>query len=279
MENIRAHSTRSIIRGMSAKKDVVDLVAGIRFTDEDQFIPYSDLGYNSELGYYQISQFPDAKNETTPENHEHIHPYDNEHDYEAVGDDGKPWEAYVWIDGDGFAHLLGDIAQVADLYNALGDLLIHGKHQEEKIGDNHPVWGKPLSISQAVDMANEHDPDKYPINESTKANIRAAAVAGRLHAEKDRSNRWIFPQYEFWQWLNDDDMHKSGPKTSPIEDLITSGSNTSTIQHTLAAMSREATGNIPRGQLWQPCERHGCHNEPVCLNCLECEETHCNCFD
>ncbi len=32
-----------------------------------------------------------------------------------------------------------------------------------------------------------------------------------------------------------------------------------------------------RGQLWQECEVPGCHNEPVCLNCLRCEKTHCHC--
>lgn len=32
----------------------------------------------------------------------------------------------------------------------------------------------------------------------------------------------------------------------------------------------------PRGQLWQECDKPGCHNEPVCANCMLCHE-HCNC--
>lgn len=42
--------------------------------------------------------------------------------------------------------------------------------------------------------------------------------------------------------------------------------------------TREVFGDYqPRGQLWQECEVHGCHNEPVCLSCLRCEARHCHC--
>ena len=30
------------------------------------------------------------------------------------------------------------------------------------------------------------------------------------------------------------------------------------------------------GQLWQPCNRRGCNNEPVCLDCEYCDD-HCQC--
>lgn len=30
------------------------------------------------------------------------------------------------------------------------------------------------------------------------------------------------------------------------------------------------------GQLYQECEKHSCHTEPVCVNCMYCE-THCDC--
>ena len=32
----------------------------------------------------------------------------------------------------------------------------------------------------------------------------------------------------------------------------------------------------PSGQLWQPCDRRGCDNEPVCLDCEYCDD-HCHC--
>lgn len=31
------------------------------------------------------------------------------------------------------------------------------------------------------------------------------------------------------------------------------------------------------GQLWQPCNRRGCKNEPSCLDCEGCQEKHCTC--
>ena len=31
------------------------------------------------------------------------------------------------------------------------------------------------------------------------------------------------------------------------------------------------------GQLWEPCKRHGCENEPSCLDCGGCQGKHCDC--
>ena len=36
---------------------------GVLFFDEGEFIPFADLGYNSRLGFYRLSQFPDVENE------------------------------------------------------------------------------------------------------------------------------------------------------------------------------------------------------------------------
>lgn len=38
-------------------------VEGIRFLDENEFIPFDDLAYNSEFGFFKKSQFPDEPNE------------------------------------------------------------------------------------------------------------------------------------------------------------------------------------------------------------------------
>lgn len=51
------------------------------------------------------------------------------------------------------------------------------------------------------------------------------------------------------------------------------------IQKSLAAQYRQRTGNKPRGQLWEPCSLSECDNEPVCMNCMCCQDTHCDCFD
>lgn len=68
------------------------------------------------------------------------------------------------------------------------------------------------------------------------------------------------------------------PPPSKLEQLISSGMGPRDIQRQLAALVRQNTGQIPRGQLWQPCERPGCSKEPVCLNCLMCQDEHCECF-
>lgn len=41
----------------------VDDIEGVIFMDEGEFIPFYDLGYNRELGFYRLSLFPDVQNE------------------------------------------------------------------------------------------------------------------------------------------------------------------------------------------------------------------------
>jgi len=36
---------------------------GVLFQDTKGFIPFDDLGYNRELGFYSLSQFPEATNQ------------------------------------------------------------------------------------------------------------------------------------------------------------------------------------------------------------------------
>lgn len=63
---------------------------------------------------------------------------------------------------------------------------------------------------------------------------------------------------------------------SKLEDLITDGMSPRDIQRGLAEYTRKTTGKPARGQLWQECDQPGCDNQPVCLNCLLCQD-HCQC--
>ena len=36
---------------------------GVLFQDHKGFIPFDDLGYNRELGFYSLSQFPEVTNQ------------------------------------------------------------------------------------------------------------------------------------------------------------------------------------------------------------------------
>lgn len=38
---------------------------GVLFLDENEFIPFADLGYSRRLGFYQKSLFPDEQDEST----------------------------------------------------------------------------------------------------------------------------------------------------------------------------------------------------------------------
>lgn len=42
------------------------------------------------------------------------------------------------------------------------------------------------------------------------------------------------------------------------------------------ALLGEQRETLPFGQLWQPCERRGCGEEPVCVSCEQCAR-HCRC--
>jgi len=127
--NIRQHVLKSIYSGLPAQIIVQGAVSGVLFFDGNEFIPFADLGYNSEIGYYRLSAFPGALNETTNENLETIHLL------AEAGDDVVP--AYVWQDADGDLHHLGELHQVADLYAALGAALA---------GDLHPCSYTHLTL-------------------------------------------------------------------------------------------------------------------------------------
>ena len=106
----------------------------------DGDLTFADLAYNPELGYYRLSHFPGQPNETTNENPETIH----------AGEWGDDWQAYIWADSDGYLHLLGEMHQVADLYQALGALLHHGQHDPEIISEDDPAWGQSFTMAEAV---------------------------------------------------------------------------------------------------------------------------------
>jgi hypothetical protein len=44
----------------------------------------------------------------------------------------------------------------------------------------------------------------------------------------------------------------------------------------LISVEQGRQGPMPNGQLWEPCARWGCDEEPVCLDCGYCER-HCKC--
>lgn len=269
--NIRDHVRSSIAAGLAASWDQRDGKSGVTFHDENEFIPFDDLNYNDEYGYYRMSQLPDLQRDCTNENPETLH----------WGKDFPDWKPIIWADSGGNLTLVGDIWQAADLYQALHQLLRNGVTALEEVSENDPAWDYMKRIDWAVKEYRDFFPDADLDNEQIRNSIRAAAKAGRIRGcSQDDLGNWHFRPVAFRGWLVKTRDEKRGRPRKSISDLIENFTgDTSDLQRQLAAMTREATGQIPRGQLWQSCEEPGCENEPVCMNCLKCQERHCHCFD
>ncbi len=55
------------IRNTIDKAALVNDGLAVVFYDENETIPLTDLGYNSKLGFYKLSLFPDVENEAKTE--------------------------------------------------------------------------------------------------------------------------------------------------------------------------------------------------------------------
>lgn len=63
--DIQEHVKEFIVNGGRAEVVNRDGVDGVLFFDEVEFIPFTDLNYNNEYGYYKISLFPDIQRDCT----------------------------------------------------------------------------------------------------------------------------------------------------------------------------------------------------------------------
>jgi hypothetical protein len=151
--------------------------------------------------------------------------------------------------------ILGECSEVARVSERLTAFLETGEH-DGAMPDIDPrlgaLWLTAAEASQKFDVPH--------------SSVTWACREGKIrHAEKDRG-QWNFPQRTFMAWKRN---RPGRGRSNPSDD----------IQREMAKQYREHTGDIPRGQLWQPCEVPGCDREPVCMNCLRCQDVHCHCFD
>lgn len=274
--NIRNHFRAAIHSGLSAKLTQRNGYSGGLFVGADEptggtFIPFESMGYNSKFGYFDIRQFPDQPTDCTNENEETIH--------EAIYSDG--WKPIVWFDGDGSPTMIGDVHQVADLYQALGRYLIHGELSEpvdeEEVEGNGFRWA---TAKDAAYIAHRQNEDRFPdpANPQLANTIIAAGKRGAIKTRLGKSGTIYYQAESVRDWA--DQEPKSGRPRKGLSDLIENfDGDVNKLQHKLADSVRSSTGKIPHGQLWQPCEVQGCDNEPVCMNCMKCQDKHCHCFD
>lgn len=204
--NIRLHVLSAIRSGLPAQITVQATVPGVLFADEKAFIPFADLNYNAALGYYRLSQFPDEMRECENANPETIHRY-------GVVDD---WQAYVWLDADGYPHQLGELHQIADLYAALGALLLRDELSPEPVDEFDPAWGQNFDIADAVREAIAYGYVDEGAAARVADTIRAAARAGRIRGATQRNGAWRLPKLTFRSWLVKSSEEKRGrPRKEP----------------------------------------------------------------
>lgn len=202
MKNIREHIREYEAETGLAGRTVQNGRAGVLFLDEDEFIPFADLGLNHDLGFYRLSQFPDATNEADSANDWTVHP--------VVTDDN--WRAYALLDSDGYGFLLGENWQMADALAALRAAVEHGVMAEPIHDDAEELGTRWLSIAEACQEAHAYDPDEYPLDDNLSYRIRQAARRGTISGTaQGPSGRWKFQARRFRHWLVNNDAHQPGP--------------------------------------------------------------------
>lgn len=170
---------------------------GVRFLDEGEFIPWSDLGFSDTYGFYRLSLLPDVTNEAEYATWT-IHPL------EGSDQDG---EALMWalLDADGYGFLLGEQWQVAELLPVLTAFLERGEHAE--MVDDEAIGARYLTIAEACALAHEYDPAKYPyttpeeqdrLRRRIQRNIQRGNIYG---AKRDPQGRYRIRASSFRGWL------------------------------------------------------------------------------
>lgn len=167
---------------------------GVVFHDENQFILLSDLAYNSQLGFFQVSQFPDQPREA-----EYIPPPPTKWTTATWIEPGGPTETddyqmcAIIPDDDTKGFIIGEWDTVLTVYETLGRL-IETKQADEQVDSLDERLGHPwLSVSEAALRFG------VPVD-----SVRYAAREGFIPMAQKQSERgdWRFPQRKFLWWLS-----------------------------------------------------------------------------
>lgn len=209
--NIRDHIRKAIHTGLPANFTQQSGKAGALFHDDNEFIPFDDLNYNNEYGYYRLSQFPNLQRGCTNGNQETLH---------YGSDFGDNWRPIIWADSGGNLNMIGDIWQAADLYQALGRLLIHGEIDPEEISENDSSWDYMKRIDWAIREYRDFFGDGRPDAEIGNT-IRSAANAKRIWGcSQDSRGNWYFRPESYRGWLVKTRDEKRGRPRKTAPDLI-----------------------------------------------------------
>lgn len=159
---------------------------GVIFHDDNQFILLCDLAYNSRLGFFQVSQFPDEPREA-----EYMEPHTNFKTASFTTFSGE--EDYtVWAvvpDDMTGGLIIGEWPSVLSLHKALSRLIETGQVDEEIDEDDERLNHRWLNVSEA---AAEYD---VPVD-----TVRYAAREGLILKAVKQGNEWRFPEKQFKYW-------------------------------------------------------------------------------
>lgn len=179
-----------------ARLETRDGVRGVLFLDENQFIPWADLGLSRIYGFFQKSVLQDVEDETEYATWT-IHPLE--------GSDQEGEMMYALLDGDGNGFLLGERWEIAELLPVLTAFLERGEHGE--MVDDETIGARYLSIAEACEMAQEYDPTKYPystaeeqdrLRRRLQRNIQRGNILG---VKRDPQGRYRLHASSFRGWL------------------------------------------------------------------------------
>jgi len=206
--NIRNHIRGAISDGLVANFAILSGQSGVVFHDENEFIPFAVLNYNSDVGYFDMSRHPEFHCECENENPETLH-YGRDY--------SEDWKPLIWADDGGNLTLIGDTWNAADLYQALHAFLFDGVTNAEEISQDDPAWGHMRRIDWAVEEYREYVPGAKKLTKERVANtIRAAARRGAIRGcTQDDRSEWYFRPAAFRGWLVKTAIEKRGrPKRS-----------------------------------------------------------------
>lgn len=173
-------------------------VGGVLFLDENEFIPWGDLGFSRLYGFFRRSVLHDVESEAEYATWT-IHPL------EGSDQDGQE-PMWVLLSADGYGYLLGERWQVAELLPVLTAFLEGGQHAE--MVDDEAIGARYLSIAEACALAYEYDPLKYPcstpeeqdrLRRRLQRNIQRGNVLG---VKRDPMGRYQIRESSFMGWLH-----------------------------------------------------------------------------
>ena len=181
--NIQSEVDNYIESGGDAKKIQINGEWGVLF-DEQTFIPWGNMGYNEDIGFYDVTQRPDLWDEAGV----NYVPVKTE-----VAGGPKPEDDYtVWglVDPEDSIHNVefGEWKAVVKAFYSLGQLIKSGGHLAH--GSQEVLV--QITAAEGAKLAD---------GKITYTGILKACEQGRIFGARRQGKTWFFPRYSFLTWL------------------------------------------------------------------------------